>query len=169
MTAWTSAPSSIAHRDTVRASWMKYALRRPRQTSEGRGVGGTDALFASVVPAVVTVRVAVTAGQVRLIAIGAAERSATLPDVPTVRESGLPDFEATTWIGLYGPAKLPAALARRISERVAGILQQPEMRERLAGMGTEARSGTPEELRDILARDIARWGNLVREGNIRSE
>jgi tripartite-type tricarboxylate transporter receptor subunit TctC len=127
--------------------------------------GHVSLMFNSASP----VRVAVAAGQVRLIAIGAPQRSATLPDVPTIRESGLPDFEATTWIGLYGPAKLPAALARRISERVAGILQQPEMRERLAGMGTEARSGTPEELRDILARDIARWGKLVREGNIRSE
>jgi tripartite-type tricarboxylate transporter receptor subunit TctC len=127
--------------------------------------GHVSLMFNSASP----VRVAVAAGQVRLIAIGAPQRSATLPDVPTIRESGLPDFEATTWIGLYGPAKLPTALVRRISERLAGIMQQAEMRERMASMGTEARSGTPEELRDILARDIARWGKLVREGNIRSE
>jgi tripartite-type tricarboxylate transporter receptor subunit TctC len=129
-------------------------------------IGGHVSLMFNSVP---PVNAAVAAGQVRLIAVGAPRRSAALPDTPTVRESGLPDFEATSWIGLYGPARLPDALVTRISRQVAAILREPELRERLIKMGSDPGSGTPQELTDILARDLARWGKLVRDGNIRAE
>ena len=129
-------------------------------------IGGHVSLMFNSVP---PVRPAVAAGQVRLIAVGARERSAAMPDVPTIRESGLRDFEAASWIGLYGPPKLPLALIALISRQVAAALQQPDLRERLVGMGSDPGGGTPEELRDILARDLARWGKLVREGNIRAD
>jgi tripartite-type tricarboxylate transporter receptor subunit TctC len=111
----------------------------------------------------------IASGQVRAIAVGAPQRSAGLPNVPTVKESGLPEFEATTWLGLYGPAKLPQAVVARLSKEVAAVLAQPDVRERMGKMGFDTRSGSPQELADILARDLARWGKLVREGNIRAE
>ncbi len=111
----------------------------------------------------------IASGQVRLIAVGAPQRSAGLPDVPTVRESGLPEFEATTWLGLYGPANLPSSVVTRLSRAVAEILAQPDIRDRMGKMGFDTRSGSPQELADILARDLARWGKLVRDGNIRAE
>ncbi|MCC6776999.1 MAG: tripartite tricarboxylate transporter substrate binding protein, partial [Hyphomicrobiales bacterium] len=111
----------------------------------------------------------IASGQVRAIAVGAAERSPGLPDIPTIRESGLPDYEATTWLGLYGPAKLPEPVVARLSKEVAAILAQPDVHERLGKMGFDTRSGSPQELADILARDLARWGKLVRDGNIRAE
>jgi tripartite-type tricarboxylate transporter receptor subunit TctC len=111
----------------------------------------------------------IAAGHVRLIAVGAAQRSQGMPDTPTIRESGLPDFEATTWIGIYGPANLPKNIVARLSKEFATMLKQPDVHERMAKMGFDTRSGTPEELAETLDRDLKRWGKLVREGNIRAE
>jgi tripartite-type tricarboxylate transporter receptor subunit TctC len=111
----------------------------------------------------------IAAGRVRLIAVGAPQRSAGLPDTPTVRESGLPDFEATSWIGLYGPTNLPKPIVARLSKEITDVLKQPDVGERMSKMGMDTRSGTPEELTDTLDRDLKRWGKLVRDGNIRAE
>jgi tripartite-type tricarboxylate transporter receptor subunit TctC len=111
----------------------------------------------------------IAAGQVKLIAVGAPQRSAGMPNTPTVKESGLPDFEATTWIGLYGPANLPKPIVNRLSREVAAILQQPDLSEHLAKMGFDTRSGTPEELAQALQSDLERWGKVVRESNITAQ
>ncbi|MCC6779945.1 MAG: tripartite tricarboxylate transporter substrate binding protein [Hyphomicrobiales bacterium] len=111
----------------------------------------------------------IAAGKVRAIAVGAPERSPGLANIPTIKESGLPEFEATTWIGLYGPAKLPQPIVSRLSRETAAILKQPDVREQMAKMGFDNRSGTPEELAQTLDRDLKRWGKLVREGTIRTE
>ena len=111
----------------------------------------------------------IAAGHVRLIAVGAPERSAGMPDIPTIRESGLPDFEATTWIGLYGPANLPKNVVTRLSTELAAMLKLPDVHERMGKMGFDTRSGTPDELAETLDRDLKRWGKLVRDGNIRAE
>jgi tripartite-type tricarboxylate transporter receptor subunit TctC len=108
----------------------------------------------------------IASGQVRALAVGAPERSPGLPNIPTVREAGLPEFSATTWIGLYGPARLPASVVDRLSKEVAAILQQPDVKERMAGMGFDTRSGTAKELADALERDRKLWGRLVSEGAI---
>jgi tripartite-type tricarboxylate transporter receptor subunit TctC len=108
-------------------------------------------------------------GKIRAIALGAAQRSSAVPGVPTIKESGLPDFEATSWIGLYGPAKLPKPIVGRLSKEIAAILKQPDVQERMAKLGSDIGSGTPEELAGYLDRDLTRWGKLVREANIRAE
>ncbi len=109
------------------------------------------------------------AGKIRAIAVGALQRSSAMPDVPTIKESGLPDFEATSWIGLFGPAKLAQPIVTRLSKELAAVLKLPDVKERMAKMGSDIGSGTPEELADVLDRDLKRWGKLVREGNIRAE
>ncbi|MDO8533803.1 MAG: tripartite tricarboxylate transporter substrate binding protein [Xanthobacteraceae bacterium] len=109
------------------------------------------------------------AGKIRAIAVGAPQRNSAIPDVPTVKESGLPDFEATSWVGLFGPAKLPQPIVTRLSKELAAVLKLPEVKERMAKMGSDIASGTPEELADFLDRDLKRWGKLVREGNIRAD
>ena len=109
------------------------------------------------------------AGKIRAIAVGAPKRSSALPDVPTIRESGLPEFEATSWIGLYGPAKLPQPIVARLSKEVSAILKLPDVKERMAKLGSDTGSGTPEDLAGYLERDLKRWGKVVREGNIRAE
>ena len=107
--------------------------------------------------------------KVKLIAVGAGKRSPGMPQTPTVKESGLPDFEASTWIGLYGPANLPKPIVDRISKEMAAILKQPDVQDRLVKMGMDVSSGKPEELAESLERDLRLWGKTVREGNIQAE
>ena len=109
------------------------------------------------------------AGKIRAIAVGATQRSSAMPDVPTIKESGLQDFEATSWIGLFGPARLPQPIVMRLSKDLAAVLKLPDVRERMAKMGSDLGSGTPEELGSFLDRDLKRWGKLVRENNIRAD
>jgi tripartite-type tricarboxylate transporter receptor subunit TctC len=112
----------------------------------------------------------VAAGQVRLIAVGAPQRSPSLPNVPTIREAGLPDFAATSWIGLFGPAKLPKPIVDKVSQALAAALKDPDLKEKLAKMGSDITgSGTPAELADTLDRDLKRWGKLVHDANIHIE
>jgi tripartite-type tricarboxylate transporter receptor subunit TctC len=111
----------------------------------------------------------IASGQVKLIAVGAPQRSAGFPNTPTIKESGLPEFEATTWIGLYGPANLPKTIVDRISKEIAAILKQPDLQERMGKMGFDTRSGTPEELAQVLEADLKRWGQVVRERNIQAQ
>lgn len=111
----------------------------------------------------------IASGKVKLIAIGAGKRSPGMPQTPTVKESGLPDFEASTWIGLYGPASLPKPIVDRISKEIVAILKQPDVLDQLVKMGMDVSSGTPEELAQSLERDLKLWGKTVREGNIKAE
>ncbi|MBI2318804.1 MAG: tripartite tricarboxylate transporter substrate binding protein [Betaproteobacteria bacterium] len=115
------------------------------------------------------VRGPLAAGKIRAIALGAPQRSSAVAGVPTIKESGLPDFEATSWIGLYGPAKLAQPIVARLSKEIAAILKLPDVKERMAKLGSDIGSGTPEELAGYLDRDLKRWGKLVREANIRAE
>lgn len=111
----------------------------------------------------------IAARQVKLIAIGAGKRSPGLPQTPTVKESGLPEFEASTWIGFYGPANLPKPIVDRISKEVVAILKQPDVQDRLVKMGMDVSSGTPEELAEALERDLKLWGKTVKEANIQPQ
>jgi tripartite-type tricarboxylate transporter receptor subunit TctC len=111
----------------------------------------------------------IASGQVKLIAVGAPQRSGGFPDTPTVKESGLPEFEATTWIGLYGPANLPKQIVDRISKELAAILKQPDLQERMGKMGFDTRSGTPDELAQVLENDLKRWGQVVRDRKIQAQ
>jgi tripartite-type tricarboxylate transporter receptor subunit TctC len=124
-------------------------------------IGGHVALMFNSVGAVAG---PIASGKVRALAVGAPERSAGLPNIPTVRESGVPEFSATTWIGLYGPAKLPQAVVDRLSGEVATILKHPDVKKRMADMGFDTRSGTAQELADALERDRKLWGRVVSEG-----
>jgi tripartite-type tricarboxylate transporter receptor subunit TctC len=127
--------------------------------------GHISLMFQSVGPIVGPV----AAGTVKLIAVGAAERNARLPDTPTVRESGLPEFEASTWVGLYGPANLPQPIVDRLSKELVAILKQPDVQAQFAKMGISNASGTQKELAESLENDLKRWGRVVREANIKAQ
>lgn len=128
-------------------------------------IGGHVSLMFNSVGAITG---AVATGQVRAIAVGAAERSRGLPNVPTIKESGLPQFEATTWIGLFGPAGLPQPIVDRLSREITAMLELPDVRDTMGKMGFDNRSGTPAELVQTLANDLKRWERVVKEGNIKA-
>ncbi len=111
----------------------------------------------------------VQANRVRALAVTSAERLAALPDVPTLRESGFPDYLAELWIGAFVPRHTPAAAITSLERSLLGAIAAPEIDARMRQLGFEPRPGNAAALRDTLAADFARWGRLAREAGIRLE
>ena len=111
----------------------------------------------------------VKAGRLRALAVSSAARVAALPDVPTFAESGFPGVEDDTWIGIFLPAGTPTAIVQRLNAAVNQALQNPEMRERLGALAFDPVGGTPRQFADYVKLEIAKWGKVVREGNIKAE
>jgi tripartite-type tricarboxylate transporter receptor subunit TctC len=124
--------------------------------------GQIDIFFNQTGPAIPMIQ----QGQVRGLAVTTATRVPALPDVPTVREAcGLPDFESTTWYGVFGPANLPAEITRRLNEEIVKIIGEAEFRQWLIqDQGIEPPTvRTPQEFRAVQERDVERWGQVVRD------
>jgi tripartite-type tricarboxylate transporter receptor subunit TctC len=120
-------------------------------------------MFNSIPPVLPLVR----AGKLKAIAIGAAQRSRTVPDIPTVAESGVPGFDSATWIGLFAPAGTPPSLVLKLSGKVAQLLTQPEVAQKLAAQGSEPRGSTPEQLARHMREDSARWSRVIQSAAIK--
>ena len=108
-------------------------------------------------------------GQLRAIAVAEKRRIAVAPDIPTVDESGLPGFEATTWIGLGARAGTPAELVHRLSEAAARALRRPETVARLSRIGIEPRPTTPEQFAAFIRAETGKWGDIIRRSGARAE
>ncbi len=104
---------------------------------------------------------------VRLLAITTPERASRWPDVPSVRELGLEPLVATNWFGMSGPAGIPAEVAEKLNAALVTALNSPELSERLRSLGAEPNRLTPAEYTDMVARDIARWSDVVKAAGIR--
>jgi tripartite-type tricarboxylate transporter receptor subunit TctC len=110
----------------------------------------------------------ITAGKLRTIAIPARERNASIPDVPTFAEHGIPDFEAVTWFLLIGPAGLPAEVYEKIRNDTAQAMRDPDLRARFQKFGAVPPAGG-EDLQAFLRADLARWGQVVRAAGIKAQ
>jgi tripartite-type tricarboxylate transporter receptor subunit TctC len=108
----------------------------------------------------------VKGGAVRMIAVSSKNRSAILPDVPTVAESGVPGYESESWNGVAAPVKTPAAIIERLNKEVRAAVAAPEVKQRLNNLGIDARAGTPGELRERLVADIEKWRVVIEKANI---
>ena len=106
-------------------------------------------------------------GKVRPIAVSTTRRAAALPDLPTINESGVPDYNTGLWTGLMGPANLPPAIVARLHGAVAEALASPDMKEILVRVGAEQTGGTPEQFAAEIRRDLAVWRDLVQKTGIR--
>jgi tripartite-type tricarboxylate transporter receptor subunit TctC len=105
----------------------------------------------------------VKAGKLRALAVTTLKRYPGLPEVPTVAESGLAGFETVAWFGLFAPAGTPKDIVNRLNREVNAIVSQPELRERLLGLGMEPALGSPEGYTARQAADIAKWKRVVAE------
>jgi len=111
----------------------------------------------------------IQSGKLRALAVTGTKRSAAAPDLPTAAEAGLPGFALSGWYGFLAPAKTPAAQINRLNHALAHALAQPDVKQRLAEFGAEVVSSTPAEFGVFLRAEIAKWGKVVREQNIRPE
>jgi len=105
-------------------------------------------------------------GTLRALAVTSAKRFPGLPDVPTVAESGVPGYQASSWNGVAAPAKTPRPVIERLNREVNAALADPEVRKRLSALGVEVRSGTPEALRELLVSEIAKWRAVIERAKI---
>lgn len=108
-------------------------------------------------------------GKARALAVSSARRIGALPKVPTVAEQGYAGFDATTWLGLVGPAGMPADAVARINAEAQKILARADVKEKLAHEGSEPTPGTPQQFAAHIKAEHAKWGALIREANIRIE
>lgn len=107
--------------------------------------------------------------QIRLLAVGSAERSALAPDVPTLGEQGVSGFDVDLWYGLLAPAGTSAEIIARYNQAFNAILLQASIRDALAKQGLQARGGAPAQLADLIAKDQPRWSKVVSDAGIEPE
>ena len=108
----------------------------------------------------------IKAGKLRGLAIASAKRSPSLPDYPTLSESGLPDVQADAWIGFIAPAKTPAAIVKKLRDEIVQVLNEPAVKDRLRTQYMDVVGNTPAEFRALLAADAARWKPIIQKQNI---
>jgi tripartite-type tricarboxylate transporter receptor subunit TctC len=120
------------------------------------------ATSASVIPYV-------KAGRLRALAVTTAQRSATVPELPTLSEAGVPGFEALTWHGVVVPSATPAPLVERLNRDIVNALRAPDLRARLESLGAELATGTPRDFAEYIAREIPKWAKVVKDSGARAE
>jgi tripartite-type tricarboxylate transporter receptor subunit TctC len=132
----------------------------------GQAVGGeVDLVFVASSSAVPYVK----QGRMRALAVLDTRRVADLPGVPTSAEAGLPQLLAVNWYALMAPRETPRAVIDRLNAEANRAIATPEVRDRLAAMGGETLSGTPDQAAEFIRSEFARWGKLIRETGIRAD
>ena len=105
-------------------------------------------------------------GAVRILAVTSERRFPGLPDVPTVAESGVPGYAATSWNAVAAPAKTPRAVIDRLNREINAALKAPDVVEKLAAQGVTARGSTPDEMRRLVAADVDKWRRVIEQARI---
>jgi tripartite-type tricarboxylate transporter receptor subunit TctC len=111
----------------------------------------------------------IKSGRVKALAVTSAKRSASMPELPTVAESGVSGYEMVLWIGVFAPADTPREVAEKLNAEVVRIVKLPEIREKLDAMGVEPLGNTQEQMAEWIRREIARYGPVVKAANIKAE
>jgi tripartite-type tricarboxylate transporter receptor subunit TctC len=111
----------------------------------------------------------VQSGKLRGLANTASTRSPLAPTIPTVAESGIKNYSIATWSAILGPAGMPAELSARIQRDVARVINQPETRDRLVGMGVDLIGNTPDEFGSFLRAEIVRYAQVIKSAGIKAE
>jgi tripartite-type tricarboxylate transporter receptor subunit TctC len=128
------------------------------------------AILSGEIPVLFTAVAGITplleSGKVKMIALSSRERYALLPNVPTIAETVLPDFDVTTWYALAAPKGLPAPIVARLNEAVHVALKRPDVIEKLRIQATEPFPSTPRQAQELLSSEVARWTKVVRDEKI---
>jgi tripartite-type tricarboxylate transporter receptor subunit TctC len=145
--------------------WSHVPFKGAGPATIGVMSGEIDVVFAATIGLLEHAR----SGRVRAIAVTGPKRFATLPEVPTVAESGVPGYTAVGFYGMYAPAGTSADVVRRLYTEAGRALGAPEIKERLARAGNEHVLSTPEEFAIFIRNEIAKWARVAKDANIRAE
>ena len=151
--------------------WLKLRMKFDIVHIPYRNAGqGTSDVIAGQLPVNITnfpfVIGPIQNGRLRALAITSAKRQAQLPDVPTVQESGVPDFEVNSWYGVCAPAGTPAALLDRLNADLHSVMRIPEIEQRLTELGMPPAPTSREEFDQFIRAEIARWAQVIKEAGI---
>jgi tripartite-type tricarboxylate transporter receptor subunit TctC len=164
----TGTPYHMAG-ELFKAMTGTYLVHIPYKGSSGARtdvIGGqVDLMF----DAVTTMVEQVKAGKVKAIATTGKQRSAVLPEVPTVHESGVPNYEATIWLGVLAPKGTPTAVVNRLNEAISRISSQPDVQQGWARQGATALVMAPAAFDKYIAEDIQKWAKLIRSAQIKAD
>ena len=108
----------------------------------------------------------IKAGRIKPLVVFSAKRSSALPQTATVGEQGFPDLQSDYWIGIMGPAKLPAPVVAKLNADFNAVLKMPEIRDRLIQIGVEPLGGTSDDMERYYRKELATWAAVVREAGI---
>jgi tripartite-type tricarboxylate transporter receptor subunit TctC len=111
----------------------------------------------------------IKAGKVKALAVTSAKRAASMSELPTLAESGVPGYEMVLWIGVFAPAGTPREVVSKLNAEVVRIVRLPDIREKLDGMGVDPLGNTSEQTAEWIRREIARYGPVVKAANIKAE
>ena len=111
----------------------------------------------------------VKTGKLKAFAVSTLKRSAAFPDVPTVQETGVPDFEVDSWYAMFVPARTPQPVIDRLNRALNTIVAEPGIRDKLLAQGAEGVGGTPQTLTRIVAAEIPKWATLAKDANIKAD
>ena len=111
----------------------------------------------------------VKSGRVRALAVTTARRSAMLPDVPTVAEAGIGDYESGNWFGIFAPAGTPREIVERVNAAINNAMTRPEMKDKLLSQGADALTGSPADLANLVQRELAKFAKIIKAAGVRVE
>jgi tripartite-type tricarboxylate transporter receptor subunit TctC len=111
----------------------------------------------------------VKSGRLRGLAIGDSQRSPTLPDIPTIAESGVPGYQASIWTGMFAPRGTPRAIIERLNREVVRIVQQPDFRQRMNQMGSDTVGSSPEAWGKFIETEIVKWAKIAKIAGLKPE
>ena len=111
----------------------------------------------------------VKAGKLRALAVSTLKRSPAFPDVPTMQEAGVADFEVDSWYAMLVPAKTPRAVIDKLNKALNTVLAEPAVRNQLLEQGADAVGGTPEALGKVIAAELPKWAKLAKDANIKAD
>mgnify|MGYP000184428532 FL=1 len=129
-------------------------------------ISGQVQMLYSSIPSVLP---QVKSGQLNALAVGSAKRVPSLPDIPTISESGVPGYEAYSWVGMVAPAKTPKDIVNRLNREIVDILKQKDVSEKLNQQGALPVGDSPEQFAAYIKAEIDKWGAVVRAANIKAD
>jgi tripartite-type tricarboxylate transporter receptor subunit TctC len=127
-------------------------------------LGGEVDMVTSTVPATLPL---INSGRIRALAVMAPERVATLPQVPTTAEAGMPELVVITWYGLFAPAGVKPEIIERLNVEVVKLMNAPDTRSKLAAVELEATTSTPAEFAKFVSSEVEKWARVIKEADIR--
>ncbi|HUQ74540.1 MAG TPA: tripartite tricarboxylate transporter substrate binding protein [Burkholderiales bacterium] len=127
--------------------------------------GQVDMIFSALPPLLPLAK----AGKVRILGVGSMERHRSAPELPTIAEMGLPDYESGTWYGIFAPAGLPGRVLDRLAAEMKKAIDDPKVREQINAQGVDPKSSTPAEFRRMFGEEYARWGGVIRKAGIKAD